>query len=501
MKKLLQLSLLLVGVSSFAQLDCASATEITSTGVVSCPQITGTYPTGSSTCVGAPNNPSPKAIWFTYTATANGELTITSDLPQNDGVTNSNDTRISVFTGTCAALVCYNANDDINPANTGGNYLSNLTFPVASGTTYYIVWDSGWSDKPFDFEVTLNTISCMKTYYSIPGEVSTTTASLYWSKAIGDPANYNVDWSTDLTAAAGAGTLVSVPAGALTYGQADLTGLTAESTFRYFVQSDCGLTQSDWSGPYYGFLAKTLPYSNGFESPAYEDGFVGSGWTFAEQAPLAQGGSVFSYTSSSTAAAKNSTLISRAISLKANEQVTLTFYTRLYAEDANGNEINPVGTHSVKVWVNNTPLLTNATQLGANITVSGKTYVLQTRTFTATAAGIYYFIFNDVTPKATAVTLMFLDTVNFTSVLGVNDYLTSKFSVYPNPVKNTINFSNGINALVSTIDITDLNGRVVKTMNINATEGQISINELSTGIYMMRITTDQGMAVKKIVKE
>ena len=110
-------------------------------------------------------------------------------------------------------------------------------------------------------------------------------------------------------------------------------------------------------------------------------------------------------------------------------------------------------------------------------------------------------MFNDATPIVASVTSLRLDTVNFTSNLKVNDFLTSKFSVYPNPVNNVINFSNGVNALVSTIDMTDLNGRVIKSVKVNATEGQFSVSDLATGIYMMRITTDQGMAVKKIVKE
>ena len=96
---------------------------------------------------------------------------------------------------------------------------------------------------------------------------------------------------------------------------------------------------------------------------------------------------------------------------------------------------------------------------------------------------------------------MRLDTITFTSVLGTNEFLSSKFSVFPNPVNNVINFSNDQNAVVSTVDLTDLNGRVIKSLKVNATEGQISVSDLATGMYMMKITTDQGIAVKKIVKQ
>jgi len=36
---------------------------------------------------------------------------------------------------------------------------------------------------------------------------------------------------------------------------------------------------------------------------------------------------------------------------------------------------------------------------------------------------------------------------------------------------------------------------------INGTEGQISISDLSAGVYMMKVVTDQGTATKKVIKE
>lgn len=89
------------------------------------------------------------------------------------------------------------------------------------------------------------------------------------------------------------------------------------------------------------------------------------------------------------------------------------------------------------------------------------------------------------------------------ALLGINsNQLTdNSFSVYPNPAINVINFSNTVNAVVKSIELADLNGRVIKSLKINAPEGQISVSDLGTGIYMMKITSDQGVAVKKIVKQ
>jgi hypothetical protein len=49
--------------------------------------------------------------------------------------------------------------------------------------------------------------------------------------------------------------------------------------------------------------------------------------------------------------------------------------------------------------------------------------------------------------------------------------------------------------------MTDINGRVIKSLKVNATEGQISVSDLATGMYMMKITTDQGVVNKKILKQ
>jgi hypothetical protein len=82
-----------------------------------------------------------------------------------------------------------------------------------------------------------------------------------------------------------------------------------------------------------------------------------------------------------------------------------------------------------------------------------------------------------------------------------NSIANNKFTVYPNPVKNVVNVSNA-DASISSIEITDLNGRVVKTLNVTSlTDVQVTVSDLSQGVYMMKITSDKGTAVKKIIKE
>ncbi len=89
------------------------------------------------------------------------------------------------------------------------------------------------------------------------------------------------------------------------------------------------------------------------------------------------------------------------------------------------------------------------------------------------------------------------------SALGVNDVLASKFSTFPNPVNDVLTLNSGEGVQISAIKITDLNGRVVKTLNYSdaMSEMQINVADLSSGMYLLNISSNQGTATKKIVKK
>lgn len=88
------------------------------------------------------------------------------------------------------------------------------------------------------------------------------------------------------------------------------------------------------------------------------------------------------------------------------------------------------------------------------------------------------------------------------SNLSVSEAFSSKFTVYPNPAAGQVFLSNAEGISISSINLTDLNGRVVQTVNLDgATQASIDLSSLSAGIYMMNISSDQGKAVKKIVRQ
>ena len=88
------------------------------------------------------------------------------------------------------------------------------------------------------------------------------------------------------------------------------------------------------------------------------------------------------------------------------------------------------------------------------------------------------------------------------ALLGTNSFSSNSFTVYPNPARDLISIEGSNGANITSYKVADLNGRVVKSKeSINATAAQINISDLQSGVYMMTINSDNGSAVKKIIKE
>ncbi len=98
--------------------------------------------------------------------------------------------------------------------------------------------------------------------------------------------------------------------------------------------------------------------------------------------------------------------------------------------------------------------------------------------------------------------MMMVDDFKVTSSnLRTDEFLSSKFSTYPNPSTNIVTVSNSENIIFTEVAITDINGRTVKNINVNdLSEVQINVSDLNSGVYFMNITSDSGKAVKKFIK-
>ena len=86
------------------------------------------------------------------------------------------------------------------------------------------------------------------------------------------------------------------------------------------------------------------------------------------------------------------------------------------------------------------------------------------------------------------------------TVLTKESFESNGLLVYPNPVNDMFTIQNGNNIAINGVTISDINGRTVKTINVNTIENQINISDLNSGVYFLNITSDKGTSTKKIIK-
>lgn len=86
--------------------------------------------------------------------------------------------------------------------------------------------------------------------------------------------------------------------------------------------------------------------------------------------------------------------------------------------------------------------------------------------------------------------------------LSTNEQLAQKFNLYPNPSTNIVNITNSENMSVKQIEIYDLAGKLVNTQHFNnQADIQLNIETLTNGTYLLYLHTNEGAAVKKLIKK
>lgn len=82
--------------------------------------------------------------------------------------------------------------------------------------------------------------------------------------------------------------------------------------------------------------------------------------------------------------------------------------------------------------------------------------------------------------------------------LGLPQYEDiQKVVLYPNPVTNQLNIATSATSILEKVSIYNLTGQVVKNSNTNL----IDMSDLSSGMYLVKIHTNQGTIDRKIIKE
>lgn len=84
--------------------------------------------------------------------------------------------------------------------------------------------------------------------------------------------------------------------------------------------------------------------------------------------------------------------------------------------------------------------------------------------------------------------------------LSIQDFdFSSKFTLYPNPVQDVLNFNSKENIAIQSVEIYNMLGQVVLTVP-NATKS-VDVSNLIKGNYFVKVNTEKGNSNTKFIKE
>lgn len=87
------------------------------------------------------------------------------------------------------------------------------------------------------------------------------------------------------------------------------------------------------------------------------------------------------------------------------------------------------------------------------------------------------------------------------TVLATDNFITNNFKIYPNPATNVINVAAKNATAINSVQVTDVNGRVVMSKDVNASAYAIDSSGLTSGVYFVKVSSDLGSGITKIVKQ
>jgi Secretion system C-terminal sorting domain len=112
-------------------------------------------------------------------------------------------------------------------------------------------------------------------------------------------------------------------------------------------------------------------------------------------------------------------------------------------------------------------------------------------------AGDYYF-----TITGTTETGSYDVKVTPQTTLSITDNsLDNLVVLFPNPAKDIINISLANTLNTATTNIYDVTGKLILNKNLNSAESQIDISQLQTGIYFIKIKTENASTTKRFIKQ
>lgn len=331
--------------------------------------------------------------------------------------------------------------------------------------------------------------------------------------------NYASNWSGNLTS--GSSTNVNLPALSLTRGVYTLTVSVS-------IANDSFNTNNTLSTKVFANDIGTVGIVNTFENIsdeliAYDDSTISTLWTRGiKPTGVMSGGATNNvYTTNLTGSYPNSTksyLVSQCYNLTNVSNPFISFdmkydlelnWDLVYVEYSTnfGANWNVLGNVAPNWYNSNRTQFTTGSDCfncvgaqwtGTNTTNTNYIYPL------TSLIGQPNVIFRIVFHSDESVTAQGVNIDNFviTGILSNTSFVSDQILVYPNPTKGLFSIKVGSN-IINNIAIYDVTGKLIMNYNSfsNNNEINLDLSNASTGIYFVKIKSQEGDIVKRIVKE
>ena len=90
-------------------------------------------------------------------------------------------------------------------------------------------------------------------------------------------------------------------------------------------------------------------------------------------------------------------------------------------------------------------------------------------------------------------------TLHLTLTVGIDDWAES-ISIFPNPTYGKLRIENG-ELMMQNVKIFDVFGKKVTTIPIDESQAEIDFSSYAAGVYLLKIETENGVAIRKVLKK
>ena len=90
-------------------------------------------------------------------------------------------------------------------------------------------------------------------------------------------------------------------------------------------------------------------------------------------------------------------------------------------------------------------------------------------------------------------------TLHLTLHVGIGDHDVNNITLYPNPTRKTVQIRNS-GSNIRSVTLYDASGRMLNVVNVNDHTAVIDLSGYAAGTYFLRITTENGVVTKRVVR-